>query len=67
MMKISDPIMFGHCVSVFYKDVLAKHAATLERLGVNVNNGLGDVYDKIASLPEAERKVMACTYFFERQ
>jgi len=56
MMKISDPIIFGHCVTVYYKEVFAKHAATFEKLGVNANNGLGDVYDKIASLPEAERK-----------
>jgi hypothetical protein len=64
MMKISDPIMFGHCVSAFYKDALKKHASTLERLGTNVNNGLGDVYEKIASLPEAERKVplYVCMY-----
>ena len=55
MMKISDPIIFGHCVSVFYKDVFDKHGDTLEELGVNVNNGLGDVYAKIQSLP-AEKK-----------
>jgi isocitrate dehydrogenase len=52
MMKVSDPIMFGHCVSVFYKDALEKHAATLDEVGANVNNGLADVYDKIRSLPE---------------
>ena len=55
MMKVSDPIMFGHCVSVFYKDVFAKHAAVIKELGVNVNNGLGDLYAKIESLPEAQR------------
>ncbi len=55
MMKISDPIMFSHCVSVFYKDALDKHAETLRELGVNLNNGLGDVYAKIQSLP-AEKK-----------
>jgi len=55
MMKISDPIMFGHCVSVFYKDVFDKHGDTLKALGVNLNNGLGDVYAKIKSLP-AEKK-----------
>ena len=55
MMKISDPIMFGHAVSVFYKDVFDKHAATLKLLGVNLNNGLGDLYAKIHTLPEAER------------
>jgi len=55
MMKISDPIMFGHAVTVFYKDVFEKHAATLKELGVNVNNGLGDLYAKIQKLPEAQR------------
>ena len=55
MMKISDPIMFGHCVSVYYKDALEKHAAVLKELGVNVNNGLGDVYEKIKKLPEAKK------------
>ena len=55
MMKVSDPIMFGHCVKVFYKDVFAKHAATFEQLGVNADNGIGDVYAKIARLP-ADKK-----------
>ncbi len=55
MMKVSDPIMFGHCVKVFYKEALKKHAATLEKLGVDPNNGIGDAYDKIQELPEAER------------
>lgn len=55
MMKISDPIMFGHAVSVFYREALDKHAATLAEVGMNVNNGLGDLYAKIKSLPEAKR------------
>jgi isocitrate dehydrogenase len=55
MMKVSDPIMFGHCVSVFYKDVFAKHADVVNKLGVNVNNGLADLYAKIQNLPETER------------
>ncbi|MBT8118844.1 MAG: NADP-dependent isocitrate dehydrogenase [Gammaproteobacteria bacterium] len=55
MMKVSDPIIFGHAVSVYYKDVFAKHAATFEKLGVDTRNGLGDVYAKIASLPDAQR------------
>ena len=55
MMKVSDPIMFGHCVSVYYKEVFAKHAETIKELKVNVNNGLGDLYAKIQSLPEAKR------------
>ncbi len=50
MMKVSDPIIFGHCVSVFYKDVLEKHAALFADLGVDVNNGIGDVFAKIGSL-----------------
>merc|ERR1719343_1918424 len=57
-MKVSDPIMFGHCVRVFYKDVFAKYKDTFAKLGVDVNNGLGDVYKKIASLPEAEKKAI---------
>ena len=55
MMKVSDPIMFGHAVSVFYKDVFENHAAVIKQLGVNVNNGLGDLYAKIQKLPEAKR------------
>jgi len=55
MMKVSDPIMFGHAVSVFFKDVFTKNAETFEKLGVNVKNGFGDVLAKIATLPEAER------------
>jgi len=55
MMKISDPVMFGHAVTVFYKDVFEKHAALIKELGVNVNNGLGELYAKIQSLPEAKR------------
>ena len=55
MMKVSDPIMFGHCVKVFYKDVFAKYAATFEQLGVDADNGIGDVYAKIARLP-ADKK-----------
>jgi len=58
MMKISDPIMFGHCVKVFYKDVFAKYKDTFAKLGVDVNNGLGDVYKKIATLPDAEKKAI---------
>jgi len=55
MMKVSDPIIFGHAVSVYYKDVFAKHGATFEQLGVDTRNGLGDVYAKIADLPDAQR------------
>lgn len=58
MMKVSDPIIFGHAVKVFFKDVFAKHGAALEALGVDVNNGFGDLLAKIAELPEAERTVI---------
>ncbi|MFT4633547.1 MAG: isocitrate dehydrogenase [Candidatus Azotimanducaceae bacterium] len=51
MMKISDPIMFGHAVNTYYAVALAKHATVLEQLGFDANNGIGDAYDKIASLP----------------
>ncbi|MBI4667072.1 MAG: NADP-dependent isocitrate dehydrogenase [Nitrospinae bacterium] len=56
MMKVSDPIMFGHAVRVFYEDIFEKHAAVLAELGVNPNNGIGDLYAKIKSLPEAKQK-----------
>jgi len=55
MMKVSHPIVFGHCVKVFYKDLFDKYADLFAELGVNPNNGLGSVYDKIASLPESQR------------
>lgn len=56
MMKVSDPIMFGHAVSVYYKDALDKHADTLKEIGASVNNGLQDVYDKLEKLPKDKRK-----------
>lgn len=55
MMKVSHPIVFGHCVKVFYKELFDKYGDLFEELGVNPNNGLGSVYDKIASLPESQR------------
>jgi isocitrate dehydrogenase len=55
MMKVSDPIMFGHAVDVYYQDVLQKHADTLAKVGIELNNGIGDVYAKIKALPAAER------------
>ena len=55
MMKVSDPIMFGHAVKVYYKSVFEKHAAVFEELGVDANNGVGDVYAKIAELPAEQR------------
>jgi isocitrate dehydrogenase len=53
MMKVSDPIIFGHVVSVFYQAVFEKHQALFDELGVDVNNGLGDIYNKISDLDEA--------------
>jgi isocitrate dehydrogenase len=58
MMKIADPIVFGHAVSVFFADVIEKHAATLKRLGVNLNNGFGDLLTKIEALPAAEKETI---------
>lgn len=55
MMKVSDPIIFGHCVRVFFEDVFTKHAALFDELGVDANNGFGDVVAKIAELPEDQR------------
>ena len=55
MMKVSDPILFGHAVSVYYKDVFEKHAAIFDELGIDPNNGIGEVYTKIARLSETQR------------
>ena len=56
MMKVSHPIVFGHAVKVFYKDAFAKHQALFDELGVNVNNGMVDLYNKIESLPSFQRE-----------
>ena len=56
MMKVSDPIMFGHAVSIYFKEPLEKHAQTLKEVGANVNNGLMDVLEKLKKLPDAKRK-----------
>jgi isocitrate dehydrogenase len=58
MMKVSDPKIFGHAVTVYYKDVFEKHAETLKKLGVDPDNGIGDLYAKIKSLPENQRKAI---------
>ncbi len=55
MMKVSDPILFGHAVRVFFREVFARHGETLARLGVDPNNGLGDLLSRVATLPEEER------------
>ncbi len=55
MMKVSDPIIFGHVVSVFFKEVFEKHAATFDELGISPNNGLGDLFAKIRNLPDDRR------------
>ncbi len=66
MMKISDPIVFGHAVSVFFADVFEKHAATLARIGVDPDNGVGDLLARIETLPDAEKAAIkadiAATY-----
>ena len=56
MMKVSHPIVFGHAVRVFYKDAFAKHGELFDELGVNVNNGMGDLYDKLESLPTSKKE-----------
>jgi isocitrate dehydrogenase len=56
MMKVSHPIVFGHCVKIFYKDAFAKHGKLFEELGVNVNNGMANLYEKVAALPTAQRE-----------
>jgi isocitrate dehydrogenase len=55
MMKVSHPIVFGHCVKIFYKEAFEKHAKTFKELGVNVNNGMADLYSKIATLPQSKQ------------
>ena len=58
MMKVSDPKIFGHAVSVFFKDVFDKHGAVLQKLGVDPDNGLGDLYAKIKTLPDDQRNAI---------
>ncbi|NLP56674.1 NADP-dependent isocitrate dehydrogenase [Lutibacter sp. B1] len=58
MMKVSDPIIFGHAVSVFFKNVFEKHGTLLEELGVDVNNGFGDLLNKIQNLPETQKSAI---------
>ena len=58
MMKVSDPIMFGHAVKVYFKDVFEKHAAVLEQIGVDANNGIGDLHTKITELDDEQRSVI---------
>ena len=65
MMKVSHPIVFGHCVKIFYKDAFAKHGDLFKQLGVNVNNGMAELYGKIATLPQSQqdeikRDIHAC-------
>ncbi|EKU80755.1 isocitrate dehydrogenase [Massilia sp. UYP32] len=56
MMKVSHPIVFGHCVRMFYKEAFEKHGALFDSLGINVNNGMADLYNKIADLPSSQRE-----------
>lgn len=62
MMKVSDPIMFGHAVKVYYKDAYQKHAAVLQQAGVDPNNGVGDVFAKIVDLPAAQRAAIEADF-----
>lgn len=55
MMKVSHPIVFGHCVRLFYKEAFEKHGKLFDELGVNVNNGMANLYDKIATLPQSQQ------------
>ncbi|MBK9624535.1 MAG: NADP-dependent isocitrate dehydrogenase [Rhodocyclaceae bacterium] len=55
MMKVSHPIVFGHCVKIFYRDAFEKHGALFKELGVNVNNGMANLYEKIATLPQSKQ------------
>jgi isocitrate dehydrogenase len=55
MMKVSHPIVFGHCVKIFYKEAFAKHGKLFDELGVNVNHGMVNLFDKIAKLPQSQR------------
>ena len=55
MMKVSHPIVFGHCVKIFYKEAFEKHGGLFKELGVNVNNGMADLYNKITSLPQSKQ------------
>ena len=58
MMKVSDPVMFGHCVSVYFQSALEKHAAALASVGANVNHGLAGVLDKLDRLPDEQRRAI---------
>ena len=65
MMKVSDPIMFGHMVRVYYSDVFSKYDSLFTSLGVNANNGLGDVYDKIKGHPQQAEVEAAISQSYE--
>ena len=59
MMKVSDPVIFGHCVKVYYREVFAKHGETFAAIGVNANNGIGDVYARLGQLPAEKQEEIA--------
>ena len=56
MMKVSHPIVFGHCVKIYYKEAFEKHGKLFDELGINVNNGMSGLYEKIATLPTSLRE-----------
>lgn len=62
MMKVSDPILFGHAVTAYYQDVFTEYAETFQVLGVNANNGLGDLFAKIQTLPDSERSAITTAF-----
>ncbi|WP_417875765.1 NADP-dependent isocitrate dehydrogenase [Winogradskyella sediminis] len=65
MMKVSDPIIFGHAVRVFFKDLFKKHGKTFEKIGVDVNNGFGNLLEKLSELPEDKRDEIRADIRFE--
>ncbi len=67
MMKVSDPIIFGHAVREYFKDVFEKHAATFDKIGVDVTNGLSDIYARIEDLPAAEKAAIINFAAFVRE
>ena len=67
MMKVSDPIIFGHVVKVYYKEVFEKYAAEFAKLGVDANNGIGDVYNKVASSNKREEIEAAIKAVYAKQ
>ena len=64
MMKVSDPIIFGHAVTSFFADVFKKHQATFDEIGVNANNGYGNILEKVAALPAEKRQEIEADFAY---